>query len=225
MERIKMKVGVIRVFTTDRKEILHEHGNIIEKVTSLQCVNRCIPDQPKGIHDEETERIAVPKIVSLAKDMVENDNVDGLVISCAADPALQEVREAVSVPVIGAGSAGALVARSISDKVGVLSITDDVPEAMKNVLGDRIVGCARPSEVHNTTDLLKPEGKDKARNAAAELIDKGAEVIVFACTGYATIGFGDILRSEFNVKVVNPVEIEGILISYFLKEGEMSEEI
>jgi Asp/Glu/hydantoin racemase len=32
-------------------------------------VSRCIPDQPEGIHDGETERIAVPKVLALAKEM------------------------------------------------------------------------------------------------------------------------------------------------------------
>ena len=49
------KVGLIRVLTTEDEELLQLHGKLIESYFPMfQVVSRCIPDQPEGIHDDET---------------------------------------------------------------------------------------------------------------------------------------------------------------------------
>src|SRR4051794_12456505 len=126
-------IGVIRVFTTENEEILEQHGKIISKCYEVPTVNKCIPDQPLGIYNDETEEMAVPKIVELGK-RLEQEGCKILTISCAADPAIEELRKEVAIPVIGAGSAAALTALAIGQPVGVLGITDTPPSVMKNLL-------------------------------------------------------------------------------------------
>lgn len=140
---------------------------------------------------------------------MEREGARILVISCAADPGIEELRKAVSIPVIGAGSAAALTAFSLGKPVGILGITQDVPEVMKKILGELLVGFKVPEGVENTTDLLKEEGKEKGLKAAKDLLDQGAKVIVFACTGFSTIGLADQLRNELKVPVIDAVEAEG----------------
>lgn len=101
--------GVIRVLTTQDPELLAAHGRILEQEYGLSTVNRCIPDQPKGIYDDESERIAIPKIIRLARELA-SEGVDAIVVSCAADPAVADLRSELQIPVIGAGSALAAVA-------------------------------------------------------------------------------------------------------------------
>ena len=49
------KVGLIRVLTTEDEELLQLHGKLIESYFPMfQVVSRCIPEQPEGIHDDET---------------------------------------------------------------------------------------------------------------------------------------------------------------------------
>ena len=64
------KVGLIRVLTTVDEELLQLHGKLIESYFPMfQVVSRCIPDQPEGIHDDETFAAGVPKVVNLAVEL------------------------------------------------------------------------------------------------------------------------------------------------------------
>ncbi len=217
---VKM-IGVIRVLTTDQDEVLEQHGKVITESFHVPTVTKCIPDQPLGIFNEETEAVAIPKIVDLGKQM-EKEGCTVLVISCAADPAIEELRKEVSIPVIGAGSAAALTALAIGEPVGVLGITETTPEAIKQHLGNLLVGNRRPEGVSNTTDLMTPAGREKGKEAAKLLLEQGAKVILFACTGFSTIGLADLLRSEFNVPIIDAVEAEGMFAATLYRQLSLS---
>ena len=206
-------IGIIRVLTIDDPEILQAHGRLLEKEYALPTLSRCIPDQPRGIYDEATEALARPKIIALAQQMAA-EGCRAILISCAADPALNEVRAEVPVPVVGAGSAGAAVALALGGRVGVLSITPDVPAPIARVLGDRVVAVARPQGVTNTTHLLEPGARDRAVEAARGLVQQGADVILFGCTGFVTVGVAPRIRAELGVPVVDPVLAAGLILRY-----------
>ena len=61
--------------------------------------NKMHKDQPKGIYDDDTLRIAVPKIVELAREF-EHRGFDIVNISCAGDPGLEECHSELGIPVI-----------------------------------------------------------------------------------------------------------------------------
>lgn len=134
-------IGLIRVLTTANAEVLHEHGRLISEMYAVPVKSDCIPEQPLGIYNDETEQLANPKIVALGKRM-EQDGCKVLVVSCAADPAA----------------------------------------------------------------------------AAKTLMEQGIEVIVFACTGFSTIGLAGILRKELNIPVIDAVEAEGLIASNLYKQ-------
>ncbi|MFB5760087.1 aspartate/glutamate racemase family protein [Paenibacillus medicaginis] len=205
-------IGVIRVFTTDNQDVLEQHGRIITEKYGVQVISKSIPDQPLGIYDDETEEIANPKIVELGKSM-EHDGCKVLIISCAADPAIDALRQSVSIPVIGAGSAASYSALATGLPVGVMGITKEAPAVVSGLLGSRLVKYLRPEGVTNTTDILTPSGREKAIEAAQSLIDQGAKVIQFACTGFSTIGLADVLRNELRIPVIDSVEAEGLYAS------------
>ncbi|WP_413807051.1 aspartate/glutamate racemase family protein [Streptomyces sp. OE57] len=207
-------IGVIRVLTSEDPAAVATHGTAIEGRYGLPTVSRCIPDQPYGIHDDESESRAEPKIVALARELAEA-GAQTLIISCAADPALQETRLAVGVPVIGAGSAAAAVALGLGRRVGVLGIRDEAPPAVRALLGDRFTASARPHGVHRTTDLLAPAGPEAVLlEAAAGLVASGADTLLLACTGLNTIGIRPLLERRLGVPVVDPVLAAGLLASY-----------
>jgi len=142
--------------------------------------------------------------------MVEEDSVDGIFISCAADPGLNEVRKRVNVPVIGAGSATAAVALTLSNKVGVLGITEEVPRPYIEILGSKMVGYAKPKEVKTTVDI-----KDYLSSIvpAAEYLKRlGSEVIALACTGYATQKIAPFLQEKIGIPVVDPIVASGSIL-------------
>ncbi|MDI6600664.1 MAG: aspartate/glutamate racemase family protein [Thermoanaerobacteraceae bacterium] len=203
------KIGLIRVLTTNNVEILNSHGEILEKLfPDFQVISRCIEDQPYGIYDDESEEIAIPKIIKLGKELF-SEGVDAIIVSCAADPAVKNLRGEMNIPVIGAGTACAALALSAGYMVGTLGITEDTPKAMKEVLGTRLIGEEKPESVSNTVDLMREENKVKLITASKRLIERGADVIAFACTGLSTIGALDYLRSNIGVPIVDAVIAAG----------------
>ncbi|MBE5397672.1 MULTISPECIES: aspartate/glutamate racemase family protein [Brevibacillus] len=211
-------IGIIRVITTDDADILNEHGKLIESKYGVQTVSACIPDQPYGICDEVTERQAVPKIVALGQRLAAS-GCRVLVISCADDPGIDALRQQVRVPVIGAGSAAALLAKGYGEPVGLLDIAAEPPRVMKRILGRQLAWHISPPGVTNSAEVMAPHGREAALNAVRTMVENGAKTIAFACTGYSTIGLAPLIRREFGVTVIDPVEAEGLLAWYIVKNS------
>jgi len=212
-------IGIVRVLTTDDAEVLAAHGRRLEAKFGVSTRTLCIPDQPRGIYDEESERRAVPKILEVVKRLV-GEGAEAIFISCAADPALSEARALVRIPVVGAGSAAAGVALALGERVGVLNLTEATPGPVRRILGSRLVGEAAPEGVRDTTDLLRESGQKAAYEAAEQLVRTSkADVILLACTGYATVGMAERLRRHLGVQTVDPVEAGGAVAVAALKMG------
>ncbi len=208
----KYNIGLIRVVSFEDEDLLNLHGKIIEKYyPNLQVVSKCIPDQPYGIHDDETEELAVPKIIELAKSW---DGIDALVISCAGDPGVQKLKAILDIPVIGAGESTALLAQRYGNVFGTLGITKEIPRAYKEILGTNIVGTCDVEDVTSTLDLMNEHGRGKVIEKAIKLKELGAQVIALACTGMATIGIAKELEKVCNIPVIDPVIAEGLIALY-----------
>jgi allantoin racemase len=205
-----MTFGIIRVLTTNDDAVLLEHGRLIKAQYGIDSVTRCIPDQPTGIFDADTEARAVPKIVELGRQM-EADGARALFLSCAADPGLADLRPAVTIPVVSAGSASARVAALLGLPVAVLGIGAHAPQPFRALLGEDIP-YARPEGVTKTNDLLTPEGKRAALDAAQRLHEQGAKVIAFSCTGFSTIGLAAQIREHIGCVAVDAVAAAGMFV-------------
>ena len=156
----KFTVGVIRVLTSDDPEFVGMHGRFIEEhYPGICCVSKCIPDQPEGIHSHELERIAVPKVVETAKSF---EDVDMIIVSCADDPGVPEVRKALpGIPVTGGGETTAALALRYGEKIAVLGIVDYAPKAyLRMIPPEKLVAVGRPEGVNSTLDLMTPEGRE-----------------------------------------------------------------
>lgn len=208
-------LGIIRVITLENPEDANQHGERIERRYGLPTLSACIPDQPEGVHDERTEAIAIPKIIQLAKEL-ESRGCLAIGISCAADPALEECRQAVKVPVLGAGSCAAHLGLSSAAKLGVLTILEETPPLIRSILGGAYVGMERPEGVVTTLDLRTPAGREAAFRAAARLAERGAEGIVLACTGFASIGFAAELKERYGLAAFDPIDSLGAAAAVFL---------
>ena len=207
---MKTRIGLIRVLTTKDEKMLKAHGRLLEACfPQFQVESRCIDDQPKGIYDEKTSAIALPKIVTLGKEL-EREGVEALIVSCADDPGVGELRNIVKIPVVGAGSSSACCALSRGARIGTLGIREGAPRVMKEILGRHLVGETRPEGVKTTLDLLTNQGRENAHSAVEYLRNKGAEVIALACTGYATIGIARDLERAAGIPVIDAVEAAGL---------------
>ena len=205
------QIGVIRVLTTKDQELLNLHGRLLERYFPMfQTVSRCIPDQPEGIHDAETEAAAVPKIQALARELC-REGCDAVIISCAGDPAVKECRAELPIPVVGGGRSTAALSLFYGERPASLGITEEIPIGYADVFGSRCVGHVRGEGVNSTLDLMTPEGFAASAAAAREQLRKGADVIALSCTGMATIGIAPKLEQELGIPVLDPVICEGLV--------------
>jgi Asp/Glu/hydantoin racemase len=214
-----VKIGLIRVVSFDDPAMAGLHGRLLEEhYPEFRVLSRCIPDQPKGIYDDPTEAQALPKIVELGVRMEREDGIAALIISCAADPGVEELRGKLRIPVIGAGSSAAALALAYSGQVATLGITEGTPERMRRALGLALVGEARPEGVRTTLDLMNDEGRRNALAACRDLVSRsGAGVVALACTGFATIGLAAELEKESGVPVLDPVLAAGAVTRFYIE--------
>ncbi len=211
------RLGLIRVLSTDDVELLSTHGRLLHEFIGdpdLTVISRCIEGHPQGLWNSEAEKRALPKVLHLGQEMERQDGVTALLISCVADPAVPELREQVEVPVIGAGSASAAMALALGQPVGALSIVPGSLSPVSDVLGENLVSWEVPVGVKTTIDLMTEEGKDRFVEAGERLKQRGAGVILLACTGFSTIRIAPLLEEKLGLPVVDPVISAGLAAYY-----------
>lgn len=202
-----MTIALIRVFSTTDETVKESHGKIVSDRYGIPVKTYLIPDQPFGIHDDASETLAVPKIVAITR-QAQDDGAHLVLISCAIDPAVAVCRQELTIPVIGAGSAAAGTAIAFGSRIGVLNLNSMLHPRIAALLGDRLTAQRSPVGVNNTTDLLTDWGKQAAQAAARELAEQ-CDVIMFACTGFSTIGLAAELRQVVSIPIVDAVEAAG----------------
>jgi len=206
----KYKIGIIRVLTSTNEDVLYAHEKKLSAMfPQFELSTKCIEDQYEGIHDEETIGMAIPKIVRLAKEW-END-LDGIIVSCAGDPAVDILTDELKIPVVGGGKSTALLSLAGSEKVGIIGIEETPPINYTKILKDLIISYEKPRGVVSTNDLQTEEGKEEIINSAKHLIELGADTIAFACTGLTTTNAKQLLK-HLNIRVLDAVESEGIMM-------------
>lgn len=205
-------VGLIRVIKHSDPEKAGLHGRqIMRMFPNMMVETKCIPRQEKGIYDPASKEEAIPKIIDLAKTFL---GIDALIISCAEDPAVEQLQRLLPIPVIGAGSSTAIMARRFGQRAGVLGITDDVPLPYSKVFGNGLIHLGRPVGVHNTLELITSAGTHAVESLALQLKEAGACSIALACTGISTIGIAKRLAERTGLPVVDPVVAEGFMAYY-----------
>lgn len=206
-------VGLIRVITLDEAQGLNTHGQLIESLyPDIAVESACIPNQPEGIHSPEQTDEAIPKIVQVARERFANK--DMILVSCAEDPGVEEIRAAMpGMPVTGGGECAVAAALRYGERVGVLGIVDYAPKAYRRLLGDRLVGNFRPEGVNCTLDLQTPEGHDSCVRTARAMAEAGCEVIALGCTGLGTIDIAAELERVTGLPVIDPVVAMGAFVT------------
>jgi allantoin racemase len=217
------RLGIVKVLTKDDapQEWLNNHGRVIEQYyPDIQTESRMIADQYEGIHDDASQDKAMPKIEKLARGFV-SDSVDGILVSCAADPAVDRIRTWCPLPVVGAGRPVALLSLAAGSPVGVLGLSPDPPPAVKEALENRMCGGAAPRGVTTANDLYAPGAEEFFIEPVQQLIEKGARAIALACTGFASLGTAVKLSRRLTIPVVDPVVAAGSIIRYLMMERRL----
>jgi len=218
----RIEIGLIRVISTQEPAVLDAHGTLIEnKYPGLRVRSACIPDHPTGIYDQCTEQSAIAAIIRIGNHLAAL-GCHAIIVSCANDPGVFELRQQLTIPIIGAGSAAACLARSLTDRIGVISIVSSSPPVMTSILGNTLIGTKKPAGINTTLDLASHEAFHATLVAARQLSKAGARALVLACTGYSTIQAAPLLQKRIHIPVIDPVLAAGWTSLHAIRETHIA---
>lgn len=136
----------------------------------------------------------------------EREGCDAVVVDCALDPALPALREAVGIPVVGAGQSAFALAITLGDRFSILSPLKSLVPAYHRRIREYGLNFALASVRcldFEILDLLSPAASDAfVREGEAAIREDGAEVIVLGCTGMSPAI--PKLQERFDVPIVDP---------------------
>lgn len=214
----KFKIALIRVVTLDNENLLNKHANILSRYyPEFEIETFCIPEQYYGIYNRKTHLESIPKIIKLAEGI--EDNFDGVFISCAADPAVDELKKKLKIAVEGAGRASALFSQNFGDKIAVLGMGDYRLSVIEDQLVDKLFEYKFLEGIKNTHDFSKEESRNKIKNAVLELKNKGADAVLMACTGMGAMEISAELNNELSIPVIDPIITGGLFLYGQLLHG------
>jgi allantoin racemase len=157
--------------------------------------------------------VTVPYIVQEIV-QAEREGYDAALICCFADVGVDEARELVNIPVVGAGEAGLYLALLLGSRLGVLTAggTYRAPchGAMLHLMRERVkiyglserVVCVRSIGLQ-VEDVAEPDlALEALYREGTKAIEDGAEALVLGCTGL--VGYAEELQRRLDVPVVDP---------------------
>ena len=176
----------------------------------------------KGEYKGTGEFIAIESEYGLASSFAEDVKVvveaeeegyDAAVFACGGDPGLFAVREAVSIPVIGPGTAARHVCSLVCHKFTLLTtgrpgpvkmlLEHEQPHGLGRWVSTRSIGMG-------VRDVRRdPEGTFKAtlREAKAAMAEEGADAFTYGCMSMAFVDMDKRLEAELGVPFVNPAKV------------------
>lgn len=200
----RFEIGILRVLTLEDSKDVSLHGKVIEQhFPHISTHSRCIPDHPSGIPTVEAETEALPYIEDLGRSMA--SEVDVLAISCALDPGVKELDEALATPIVGAGASVAAAALARGEKIGTLGLESGTPPNIQSLLGDRLEASEVIENAETTNHLTTKEGQEAVRAAIMRLADAGCDVVAPSCTGITTSGVLPEIQDSIKIPVIDPV--------------------
>ncbi len=138
----------------------------------------------------------------------EKDGFDVIGLYCSGDPAIEAIREAVSIPVIGAGQTSLQIAIGLGKKFSWITSAQSTVSA-DDYIRRSGVDYSRLASIHTVpVDIATAGGQDQdeilERLAAGgqQCIRDGAHVIILGCLVFA--GMGPALSKRLGVPVIDP---------------------
>lgn len=168
---------------------------------------------PASIESEFELAVAAPGTVAKIIE-AERDGVDAVVIDCMGDPGLRPARETVSIPVLGPGQTGMLVAAMLGHTFSVVTVLRRLRPSFENTAA--LAGLSSKLASVRAVDIpvleleadLDRTQRMLIEEAAAAVEQDGAEAIVFGCTGLlgcaAAVREG-LLARGIDVPVIDPI--------------------
>lgn len=181
----------IRVINSVRKKDITE-GSMPGMPAFAEVEIDFLPDGPTSI-ECRVDRSRVEPLVLDRIIQADSDGVDGIVVNCFMDPAVEAARELVDIPVVGPAQSSMVLATTLGDRFSVIlpaasGAAIASRQVRQNVGLDRLASIRSVempvSQLHDAERLTA--GLVDAANRAID--EDGAEVIILGCTGmsYAT---------------------------------------
>ncbi|MCC6945034.1 MAG: aspartate/glutamate racemase family protein [Thermomicrobiales bacterium] len=166
------------------------------------------PTGPQSIESMWEEYLAAPAYMEMALQL-EREGFDAVIPGCFGDPGLDGIREVVSIPVVGVGSAGIHVAASLGHRFSIISPISEAIRLSENLVRAYHLESKLASVVALDIPVLELNGNpdatfERAVEVGREAIERDrADVLV---TGCGTLSFrAEELQAALGVPVVNPL--------------------
>jgi allantoin racemase len=166
-------------------------------------------DGPASIESAYEDHLSVPPLVH-ALVQAERDGVDAMIIGCYDDPGYDAMRELASrTIVVGPAAASMHLAALLGTQLGIVTVPE--PGAVRRLIyTHRLQEHVRDIVVIRSSVLGLREDVERSvqqvRDAGAQLIGAGADVIVLGCMSLAFLDLDERLSAELGVPIVNPAK-------------------
>ena len=168
---------------------------------------RSLPQGPESINDFQTEAMAITEVVKIG--IKEQDNFDGIVVDCCADPGVYYLKRILRIPVAGPCESSLAIASMVSSKIGIVTIGNKAVKVLEEKVAllnykDKVIYIGSiplgVAELDNDMTVTKKMIKDQIAVATS----KGATLVVLGCTGFS--GLAKDLQDETGVPIVDPIQ-------------------
>ncbi|MGC4110305.1 MAG: aspartate/glutamate racemase family protein [Nocardioides sp.] len=182
---------------------------------------------PISIESAFDEMLCAPGVVGRALE-AQAEGVSAIIIDCFADPALRAAREAVSIPVIGPGTASLHLAAQFAHRIGVVTIMESVRALIEDQV--RLAGLSDRLACVRVVDMPVREIEGDGETLLSRLIEASelavlrdrADQIVLGCTGFLGVDTAvtEALHARgLEVSVINPLRAAALAAIAALRLG------
>ena len=194
--------------------------------TPIRCLT--LAEGPSAIESQAEADLTIAPMLALA---AEQSGATGYVIACFGDPGLHALRDRTGVPVVGIQEASVLLALSLGQRFGVISILPpSIPRHMRafgamgvtaRLAGDRAIGLG-------VAELADADRTLAAMTAAGRALrdEDGADVLIMGCAGMAS--YRGAIEAATGLPVVEPCQagaalaLSQIALGYQRPDREMA---
>lgn len=178
-----------------------------------EIVMECLDNTDICIDSQLDVALAAPEIIQKAI-RAEKAGYDAIGIYCTSDPALRACREAVSIPVIGAGLASFANAMLLGNNWSFITTSASRISEKKEFARECGVDISRLASVRSIEiDVLKATEKpdiEQTKKSLLEAVRKcreedHADVVILGCLSFA--GMGHEIAEEAGIPVIDPAYV------------------
>ena len=183
-----------------------ERSDFVIRHSLLKC-------GPSSIESHFEEAMAVPDTVRIAIE-AEDKGANAIIIDCMGDPGMHVCREAVSIPVLGAGQTAMHIANMLGHRFSFITVLERIRPMIAGIVAS--YGLTSHYASFQAIDIPVLEIESDINACVSALTEKarlsieqdGADAIVLGCTGF--LGCAEAMRSGlleagYDVPVVDPI--------------------